>query len=315
MNDAVDKVKFEVEQNYVRSGIVGSYSNTVLADSASTTSSPLVLNIPSTLSQRTLYFALCDRFQTGNAGAPRCDRTGNTTVTVAQNCPIINIGGVADVSGASRYDYDPFDTQSTNKRGIALAGGDPAAIVTKNLIYIPTLVIDDAASYGVAISATSITSELYTNSNVGVTTLASVKSTTKTEAIVKDNKVYVKPLGTYEFQFDNASFYTALLVNTFVTNVGTFVRNQVVNAGDSFTGGRSQFSYVTNISGSDISVIVPVTQEFVHTVTHDETVTDSQVGHGNTVRMTTNAPQSTGTIVDTTSTGDEDGQYHIRVRI
>lgn len=314
MADEIYKIVYTSEY-YMQSGYFYTYEGTVYSDAASTTASPLVINIPAQLGQRNLYFVLCDRFATGTSGLPRCDRTGSMTVTVAQDCPITNIGGVADISGAGRYNYDPYDTVSTNKRGIALVGGDPAAMVTRNLIYIPTLVVDDAASYGVAISAASITSELYTNSNLGVTTLAAVKATTKTEAIVKDNKVYIKPLGTNELQFDNASFYTALFVNTFETNVGTFIRNQVVNAGDNFTGGRSQYAYVTGISGNEISAIVPLTQELVHTITHDSTVTGSAVSRANTVKIITNAPQETGAIVDTPSISDDDANYHIRVRI
>jgi hypothetical protein len=316
MNDEAAKVEFEIEQNYVQYGGVGSYNGTVLVDSASTTSSPLVVNIPAVLGQRTLYFGLCDRFQSGNAGTPRCDRTGSTIVTVDQDCPITNIGGSADISGASRYDYDPYDVLAIDKRGVTLSSNDPGAVVTKNIIYIPTLVIDDAASYGVDISAATITTKLYVNSVAGVTSLAAVKATTKNEAIVNNNKVYVKPLGTYEMQFDNVSFYTALFVNTFETNVGTFVRNQVLNAGGQFTGGREQYAYVESISGNEVTAIVPITQDSVHKVQNNATVTGTQVSRGNKIKITMDAPQTVGTVVQaTTSVSQGDGSYDVRVRI
>jgi hypothetical protein len=229
---------------------------------------PITVNIPASNTIRNMYVVTFEYPQGGysNTVIPRCGVTDTVTLQFNQNCPIVDIGGSQGISGANVYSIDPYGP-SGNKTGIALVEGDPARNYDASLMYSPMIILDQASSYP-AITCSSINATLYVNKLNGYTEVVQTKSTSAAKVIYDNvaDTALIKPMVGSELIFTNASFYTGLIRTTFVTNVGTFVRNQVINAGSTFTGGREQYSYVIASSGANLTIAIPVIDEFVHTL-------------------------------------------------
>ncbi len=309
MSTSLQNTKSAAEQ-YVKYGYYYSYNHitNITNNLNSSISSPLITNIQSSPLQRTYYIAVMDNrgYSTPpinymEYSSPRCDRGGQVTIQMEQDCPIVNVGGSQDITGASRYDFDPYDNLSTKKRGISIVTGDPVVGAIKNFIYVPTLQIDDASSYD-NISGTSINVKFYINNNSGVTTLFDTETTTKVETIIKNNKAYIKPLAAHEFIFNSVNIYTGLFVTTFTTSVGVFVRNQVVNLGDSFIGGREQYAYVTGINDQSVNLVIPVTQDELHNITQQSPVESINIQNGNHAEVHTNITVNSGQSITMSTT-------------
>lgn len=263
----------------------GGYYDEGYNTASSTTSSPLVTIIPSHNTLKTMYFALTDRYPA--ASIPRCSRTGNVGVTTFQSCPIVNIGGTANISGAKRYNFDPFNYQSTIKTGVTLVTGDLGVAQTVNFLYSPMLIIDHPDEYP-TITCSNISVVLYGNDVDGTTRTLDTQSTIKTEVILKNNKAIIKPTITNELLFNSANFYTGLAQTTYTTNIGTIIRNQVINVGDRFDASREQYAYVTSVSGNVATVFIPVVDESVHTLLNTEDVTSYTYNSPNSYVITFN---------------------------
>lgn len=235
-------------------------------------SNPLTINFGSSDAIRNLYLVV---FESGTSSGgyplktgPRCGLTYTVSLMLTQNCPIVNVGGTAGASGAKRYNYDPFDVLSiSQKSGVALVSGDPNSLISASLLYSPLLALDDASSYP-QVTCTGISATLFTNTVVGLTQASQEKTTHNVKVITDQgrNQIFIKPMVGSEFSFTNASLYTGLLRTTFATNVGLFVRNQIVNGGDSFTNGRSQYAYNISQVGDEITLVIPTVDEYAHTI-------------------------------------------------
>lgn len=234
-------------------------------------SSPLTFNIESSDTIRTMYLLIFEHPPSNGYPAflePRCSSSDTVSILVDQDCPIVNVGGTAAVSGANKYNFDPFNPASTTKKsGIALLNGDPNVALSLDLLYSPLLVLDDAKSYS-NVTCTGITASLYTNNLQGYTTISDTITTTHVKVVedLETNKIYIKPYSGSEFNFTANSLYTGVIRTTFSTNVGVFVRNQIVNAGDSFSGGNSQYAYNINQVGNVITAIIPAIDAYTHTI-------------------------------------------------
>ena len=238
---------------------------------------PLTTTILASTTQTTIFIAIIDG---PTPGIPRCSRSGDMTVSSSQYCPTINIGGTSDISGGARYNYDPYAPASISKHGVTLTTGDIGKNYFTSLYYFPTLVIDNASQYP-PITCENISVSLYVNDVDGVTSYVSTQNITSDIDIIYDKNLqsngdmldyaFIKPLPSKELLFDNVSLYTGLLRVTYDTNIGRFIRNQVVNSGDSFTNGRKQFAYLLSQNNEKLNILLPVADEDVHSLATENT--------------------------------------------
>lgn len=268
-------------------GRAGSFNNDV-----SDQFTPQVENIPSSITQEVIYFALIDKI---NPQSGRCSRSTQFTVEVEQDCPVTL--GTASISGAYRFDIDPFDDMKT-KNAIAIKQSISETEINqrRNIIFSPILDIDQADSFS-EITCAGISASLYTNNSDGYTSLIETKTTNKTEVIIKDNVCYIKPLTMNEFTFENVSFYTAAIRVTYQTSVGVFVRNQIINLEANYSGGREHRAYNISQNSNVIDCIIPIPMEDVHNLESSPSITSYTLSRQNRATITLSSVPSPGTLL------------------
>lgn len=248
------------------------------------------VDVPLFVDNKTLYVG----FATIGSGIGdyKCSSNDTMNVFVNHDCPIINIGGTVSASGVENYNTDILDLgQYSVPKTISLLSGDQGE-QKASFVYSPTLVIDDIKSYNVNQSPVcyGITASLITNDISGLSRLVDTKITNIADYQVKNNIAYIKPLFTNEFEFKDVQFYTSAIKVTFDTIFGSFTRIQPINAGDTFAGSRSQQLYVESQDNNIIRLVVPSTDEPVHSISGSPFGISSQIRYvgTNTIEISAN---------------------------
>lgn len=265
------------------------------------TSSPTVIHVPAASFIRTLYIALFDKKESYNSiMVPRCDRTGTISLNIQQSCPLVDVGGSQGISGAKNYSIDPFS--SRQKSGVSINNGDTNNNIDVSLLYSPTLEIHNSSDYPTNIQCFSIVSTLYVNKKNGFTNIISTKTTSACSVIKNTTSdiTYIKPIVGSELLFSNINMYTGVIQTIFTTNIGRYVRNQVVNAGSTFTSGNQQYSYVIASSGTEMTIVIPVVEEYAHTIVTSGGIISPDITwlSYNTAKINLTSPQQVNTVLD-----------------